>query len=99
MDGWLDSSLQPSNRFIASICQAIHRFDPPSPVSLKAFHIVFIVASILLSIGFGVWALLGFLDAGGAFTLIVALASFGVGVLLVAYGIRFVHRLKHVGYW
>lgn len=61
-------------------------------MSLKAFHIVFIVASALLSLGFGVWAL------AGAGALSVAAVSFLVGAALVVYGVRFLKKVTRTGY-
>ncbi len=34
-------------------------------MSLKAFHLVFIVAAILLALGFGVWSLLDYFSPHG----------------------------------
>ncbi len=63
-------------------------------MSLKAFHIVFIVASALLSLGFGVWALTG----NGALSAAAAVVSFLVGAGLVVYGVRFLKKVARTGY-
>jgi len=67
-------------------------------MSLKAFHIVFIVASIALAIGFGVWLAVNFFSEGGVLNLIFALVSFGVAVGLVFYERYFLKKTKNVSY-
>lgn len=67
-------------------------------MSLKAFHIFFIAVSILLAVGFGVWEVVEYADSGAAGRLIAALLSFLVAVALIVYGVRFLRKLKHIGY-
>jgi hypothetical protein len=67
-------------------------------VSLKAFHIVFIAVSTLLAVAFGVWEVLRYLETGSVGMLLAGVASFAVGAGLVVYGVRFLKKLKHVGY-
>ncbi|MEX0601410.1 MAG: hypothetical protein WD021_03175 [Rhodothermales bacterium] len=67
-------------------------------MSLKAFHIVFIAVSTLLAVGFGVWELARYAESGNVWMLVAGLVSFGVGVGLVVYGVRFLRKLKHIGY-
>jgi hypothetical protein len=67
-------------------------------MSLKAFHIFFIGVSILLALGFGLWEIRAYADSGTAGRLIAGLLSFGVAVGLTMYGIRFLKKLKHIGY-
>ena len=69
------------------------------PMSLKAFHIVFITASTLLSFGFGAWALREYLSEGASPTnLTMAALSVASGVGLIVYGRYFLKKLKTVGY-
>lgn len=66
-------------------------------MSLKAFHIAFIAGSTLLAFGFSIWAVLVYVQQGGHWTMLLAAAVsvvFGFG--LIAYGIRFLRKLKHV---
>ncbi len=63
-------------------------------MSLRAFHIVFIVASALLSLGFGVWALTG----DGASSTVASVVAFMVGAALVVYGVRFLKKVAHTGH-
>jgi hypothetical protein len=67
-------------------------------MSLKAFHLVFIIASILLAFGFGVWAAVAFFKGGGVMNLIVALVSFAVGVGLIFYERYFLKKTKNLSY-
>ncbi len=67
-------------------------------MSLKAFHIVFVVVSVLLSFGFGVWGIYTHLSVGNVTFLIMGIVSFVIGIALIIYGINFMKKLKHIGY-
>ena len=67
-------------------------------MSLKAFHIVFIVVSVLLAFGFGVWGVYYHFTYGNVWYLIMGAAAFVIGIGLIIYGINFLHKLKHIGY-
>jgi hypothetical protein len=67
-------------------------------MSLKAFHLVFITASVLLSFGFGAWSLVGFSDYGRTVDLVFGIGSVGVGVGLIVYGRYVLRKLKHISY-
>lgn len=67
-------------------------------MSLKAFHLVFIVASIVLAFGFGIWAGVAFFKGEGVLNLIVALASVGAGVGLIFYERYFLKKTKNLSY-
>ena len=67
-------------------------------MSLKAFHIVFIVVSVLLSFGFGVWGIYTHLSYSNVTFLIMGIVSFVIGIALIIYGINFLKKLKHIGY-
>lgn len=67
-------------------------------MSLKAFHLVFIVASIVLAFGFGVWLVVDFFQEGGILKLIFAVVSFGVGIGLIFYERYFLKKTKNVSY-
>jgi flagellar biogenesis protein FliO len=67
-------------------------------MSLKVFHYIFVAASILLAIGFGIWALMQFASEGGQQYLIFAAGS-GVSIVaLVFYGKYVLKKLKHLPY-
>jgi hypothetical protein len=68
-------------------------------MSLKALHIVFILASMLLCVAFGAWAVLNFEAEGGgtlakAYVTVPAVALVGLAV----YGWYFLRKLKNVSY-
>ena len=68
-------------------------------MSLKAFHFVFIAASILLAFGFGAWCLTHRETAGDGQTLLyLGIGSLVCGVALVGYGIAVVRKLKNISY-
>ena len=68
-------------------------------MSLKAFHLVFIVASILMAFGFAAWSLLNFLAPTGVRSdLVVAVMSAVAGLALVGYEVFFLKKLKNVSY-
>ncbi len=68
-------------------------------MSLKAFHIIFITASILLALGFGGWCLSNFLSSEGTRRdLAAAVASAVAAVALFVYGRYFLKKLKNVTY-
>jgi len=68
-------------------------------VSLKAFHIVFIVASTLLAFGFGAWCLRNyFSDGHGGVDLVLGSLALISGVALIVYGRYFLRKLRHISY-
>ena len=67
-------------------------------MSLKAFHLVFIVASIALAFGFGVWLVRNYFAEGGVLNLIFATVSFGAGVGLIFYERYFLKKTKNISY-
>jgi len=67
-------------------------------MSLKAFHIVFVTASILLSFGFGVWSLLDYKDQGKPAELLGGIVSLLVGVALIFYAKAILKKLKNISY-
>ena len=68
-------------------------------MSLKTIHIVFISASILLSIGFGAWNLNNYFSGlGSTFDLALGLGSVGATLALIFYGKYFLRKLKDVPY-
>jgi hypothetical protein len=67
-------------------------------MSLKAFHIVFIVASILLALGFGVWEAKAWLDTRRPLDLAFGIGSLLAGIGLIFYARYFLKKLKKVGY-
>ena len=54
-------------------------------MSLKTFHILFIILSICMCFCFGIWTVNDFAKAHNATRLGLGIASFGVGGLLIYY--------------
>jgi hypothetical protein len=67
-------------------------------MSLKALHIVFIVASIVLAIGFGAWSLNEYFHEGARSNLWFGIGSLAVGVLLIIYSRAVLRKLKDISY-
>ena len=68
-------------------------------MSLKAFHILFVVAASSLSIGFGVWAIQQYrVGEASRMDLSFGIASLLVGIALIVYGKYFLKKLKHISY-
>ena len=67
-------------------------------MSLKAFHIFFIVVSTALTLVFGAWAIRDFAASGSGGNLALGVASFVGSIGLVWYGIWFLRKMKNVGY-
>jgi hypothetical protein len=68
-------------------------------MSLKAFHLVFIVAAMALTFGCAVWGLKEFWSANGEKSdLLFALGSLVVGVGLILYERYFLKKFKKVPY-
>ncbi len=67
-------------------------------MSLKAFHIFFIIVSILLTVVFGFWAVDDFGRSASRVNLALGVGSFIASGALIWYGIWFLRKLKNVGY-
>ena len=67
-------------------------------MSLKAFHIFFIILSTLLAVALGVWALDEFGRSASWVHLALGVGSFIASGVLVLYGIWFLRKLKRVSY-
>jgi hypothetical protein len=65
-------------------------------MSIKGFHIVFIIFSTLLAIGIGVWCVWVDLTIGEPVYLGGAIASFICAIALVVYGILFYRKMKRL---
>lgn len=65
-------------------------------MSLKVFHIVFIVFSTLLALGVGGWCIWVDLVEGAPIYLAGAISSFAAAVALVFYGVWFYRKMKRL---
>ena len=57
-------------------------------MSLKAFHVLFITASVLLAFGLAAWCL--------KTTVLGATAAFAVGLALIGYEVWFLRKARRV---
>ena len=67
-------------------------------MSLKAFHVVFISLSILLSLGIGGWGIQSYFSDSNDVGVLVGLFFLLLGLGLVYYERKFIRKFKHVGY-
>ena len=67
-------------------------------MSLKAFHIVFVTASIVLAVLFGIWSLVNYSHDGTLKDLLFGIGSLIVGVALVFYEKYALKKLKNISY-
>jgi hypothetical protein len=68
-------------------------------MSLKAFHIVFVVAATTLAAGFGMWAIRDYVAGDHSLTiLILGIVSLLLGMGLIWYGKYFLRKLKNISY-
>jgi hypothetical protein len=65
-------------------------------VSLKAFHVFFVIVSVLCALGFGAWAVSDYLRTGKGGVLAMGVLGFAAAVALVWYGLWFLRKLKGV---
>lgn len=68
-------------------------------MSLKAFHLVFIVASILMCSGTAVWSLMNYRSPmGNRWDLALGVGSIAAALGLVVYERYFLKKFKNVSY-
>ena len=67
-------------------------------MSLKTFHVVFVLASTMLAIGFGAWAIRDYKSSGELASLVLGILSLCGAVALLVYGRWFLRKLKDVSY-
>jgi hypothetical protein len=66
-------------------------------MSLKGFHIVFIVFTTLMALATGGWCIWVNLVEGAPIYLAGAIASFASAVALIIYGVWFYRKMKRLG--
>ena len=67
-------------------------------MSLKAFHIVFVTASIMLALFFGIWSLKNYFQGGALSDLWYGAGSLVVCVALIFYERYVLKKLKNTSY-
>ena len=63
-------------------------------MSLRTFHIIFIVCSILLAVVFGIWAIKNFMDIHSIAYLFAGIGSFAIAFGLIVYEVTFIKKVK-----
>jgi hypothetical protein len=67
-------------------------------MSLKAFHVFFVIVSVLCALGFGAWSIAEYLRTGKGSVLLLGILGFAAAAALVWYGLWFLRKLKNVSY-
>ncbi len=67
-------------------------------MSLKAFHILFVVITTLFCVGLGLWAFRQYSLEREASILILGIGSFVFAVGLIVYGKYVLKKLRGIGY-
>jgi hypothetical protein len=67
-------------------------------MSLKAFHVFFVIVSVLCALGFGAWSIAEYLRTGRGSVLLLGILGFAAAAALVWYGLWFLRKLKNVSY-
>jgi len=67
-------------------------------MSLKAFHLIFIVLSILFSLVFGIWAVVNYSSSDKMEELILGIISLLGSVGMSIYLYFFLKKFKHISY-
>ena len=67
-------------------------------MSLKAFHLIFVIASILLGLGVGGWGGQEYRSQGELGPLMIGVIFFAMGITLFFYGRRMLKKTKGIGY-
>jgi len=68
-------------------------------VSLKAFHVIFISAAVLVALWLGVWAWDQRQAAGGSGFLALSCGAFAAAAGLVVYEVWFLRKTRKVSPW
>ena len=68
-------------------------------MSLKAFHVIFISAAVLLALWLGVWAWNQRQAAGGDGFLALSCGAFAAAAGLVVYEVWFLRKTRKVSSW
>ncbi|MGB0715557.1 MAG: hypothetical protein ACPGXK_06755 [Phycisphaerae bacterium] len=67
-------------------------------MSLKAFHIFFVIVCVLFAGGFGAWCIFRFLNVGDVSALIIGILTLAGGVGAIVYGKWFLKKLEGFSY-
>jgi hypothetical protein len=65
-------------------------------MSLKAFHIVFVISTILLCFGFGAWAIHDRMQGGGVMEFVLGLLALAGGLAMMVYFKAVLKKLRDI---
>lgn len=67
-------------------------------MSLKAFHVFFVIVSVIFTVSFGVWGIRSYLQTSDLSHLVMGVLSLAGTVVLAWYFKWFLKKLKNVSY-
>jgi len=67
-------------------------------MSLKAFHVVFIVLSLILSVGMAIYSFSQISEGGSPMYWVFGIGASVGSVALLVYGKYFLKKLRHISY-
>ena len=67
-------------------------------MSLKGFHVFFIAVCLIFLIGLGVWGIRDFQATGRRMSIYLGLGSLAATIVLGAYGVWFLRKLRHLSF-
>ena len=67
-------------------------------MSLKAFHVVFLAASIILMLTLSVWCFMDYRDGGTTQELVWSGVALAAAIGLILYTRYFLKKLRHISY-
>lgn len=67
-------------------------------MSLKAFHIFFVIVCVLFAGGFGAWCIKRFIDVRDVSALVIGILTLIGGVAAIVYGKWFAKKLEGFSY-
>ena len=68
----------------------------PKVMSLKAFHLVFVIASILMGIFVGAWGIREYQVSGDIAALVLGVVFIALGVFLIVYGRKMLKKTESI---
>ena len=65
-------------------------------MSIKDFHIIFIIAAIIISFGFAYWAFLQYIQLSSGSYMLTSVVSLLIGISLIIYEIKFIQKIRNI---
>jgi hypothetical protein len=66
-------------------------------MSLKAFHVLFVILSVTITVFFGVWALMYQPEGMEPISPLYGYGSLAASIGLIGYGVMFLQKIKREG--